>query len=638
MNRTQTNRFLIDALKDREYPNLGDNKNSEVNFIRLVNEIGDKKVSFVIRYEPPEKCYYLDESFRLCAVDEASLKEYYYGLSALQSVPEIGKAVKKGRFDDPKCLEGYMRELLQTPKRFFVDEIFVKRFENEKDKVATALFARTLWGISLHFGFRLKIDEGDFDKIEQIVKNISQGKRHFSLNKREGFLVIKGRPSANLLGELPLGYTYKEGVLSVVEKTDASKCSLNELYKEDNPVKIGKIGEYYSGIFPRLKEIEKNDEQFYNEKVDSYALKVERTSYAFTEGINLLSLNEEPMLAAYKGDLQKFDETERKVEKTLFDECQTAEADVLDKVNGYLKNSCNVQNVAVSTNVITKDGYLLYGLRAKGGIDEQSFYCSVNGQSELFDKNVEFYQESAYDDCPTIDIESGKRQDFTRELTRECKAELSLSDFENEFKYYGISILGIRNSLGERRVHFNVLAEHTTEKTAADVSERWKDSIEAYENNDVYGAKMQLVKSRRALLGACLKGFLGGVLKSKDILQTFSAALIGLLAFVGEAPPALEIVGIIFSVFAGVNILINFGEWLYNWIRQKRYFSWCWKVKGKGALEALYAKASKKLVKKADKNEKRRARKEKERVEKKSVLSPIAVIMTALYIRSLQRK
>ncbi len=639
MNRAQVNKFLMDTLRDRECREKGKNVKNQVNFIRLINELGERNISFVIRYEQPTSCYYLDSQFQLQVASEALKKEYYYGISATMGIATVGQAIKEGCFDDEQGLEALMQRLLLIPdKGFFVDEIFFQRFKTPS-RVAKALLARTLLSISLHFGFTLKIRKGDFPNVEKIIKDMPQGRKHFALDEKKEIFYVKGRPSKALLAELPLGYTCeKEGVFVCVCAKGVG--NLNDLYASNSSLEIGKLGEYYSGVFPRLKEIDDKKGELYNEKIHSYVLRVERTSYAFSEGINVLSLNAEPLLAPYKADLETFDESEWEVEENFFRACENTEENVLEALNAYLGVSCNVQNIAVSTNIITNDGYLLYGLRAKGGIDEQSFYCSVNGQSELFDKNVEFYQESAYDDCPTIDIKSEKRQDFTQELSRECKAELSLNDFEKEFQYYGISVLGVRNGASERRVHFNVLAEHHTEKSMEEIADRWHNSIEAYENNALYGTKIQLVKNKRTFWGGCIKKLIAGFLKSEEILEVFVAVFVGLLTLVrrDSQPAFMDAIGIVVSILLAVNLLIKGYDFLRNWQKRKRYFSWVLEVDHPGVLYELYESVSSKMIKKADKNKKRRARKEKERVETETTLSPIAVIMTALYVRSLQKK
>lgn len=62
-------------------------------------------------------------------------------------------------------------------------------------------------------------------------------------------------------------------------------------------------------------------------------------------------------------------------------------------------------------------------------------YPSVNGQSEIYDFNVEFYNESVYEDLPTLLAEERTRLDYNKELDRESYAELHIKSFVEEWEY-----------------------------------------------------------------------------------------------------------------------------------------------------------------------------------------------------------
>ena len=65
-------------------------------------------------------------------------------------------------------------------------------------------------------------------------------------------------------------------------------------------------------------------------------------------------------------------------------------------INGYLQRSINSNTIAVSANLVSRDGCLIAAVRDGSSIDSNTGYCSANGQTEFRDNFVTFYRNSVY--------------------------------------------------------------------------------------------------------------------------------------------------------------------------------------------------------------------------------------------------
>ena len=74
-------------------------------------------------------------------------------------------------------------------------------------------------------------------------------------------------------------------------------------------------------------------------------------------------------------------------------------------ISKYLLLSFNVNQIGISSNVKTSDGKVFFGIRNRGNIDDGSLYPSVNGNAEVYDSKVSFYNQSVYEDLPSISIQ-----------------------------------------------------------------------------------------------------------------------------------------------------------------------------------------------------------------------------------------
>lgn len=252
-----------------------------------------------------------------------------------------------------------------------------------------------------------------------------------------------------------------------------------------------------------------------------------------------------------------------------------------EAVNQYLKKCINVNQIGVSANIVTNDGLVLLGQRSRGNIDDGQLYPGVNGNSEVADRNVSFYSLSAYEDYPTIRLDSD-RIDFFGEIGREAYAELNLNLPKQEWLCCGIIISG--NISGEatdsayyqethRRLHFNIIFEHHADKSFQEIEALSKKATEAFETKRYLGIRVECEKSRwKHFLNSIRKGVIS-IVSHKDFIEAAVAIVVFLLTITRAIELNLtEIIALLLSiaVIAGTCIRIYKDNIFYWRLRRER--------------------------------------------------------------------
>ncbi len=586
-----------------------------VNFIKLINDKDydngslQKRISFVIEYKEPAFINF----------NNSNKLKYYYGLSPELKTNDIKNIITTDILINNDKLKTYLKDHGQY---FNLDK------KDLMNKYGEALFARCILGISLHYGFIFKYKEEDLSILEEFI-DLKNNKLHLKMDKEKHFIAIKGRPTKEFIEDFPFNIkieelsneSYKASLIKKDKSESSNIVTLLDIYEGKSKLTISLLDEiYYSGVLPKLKkivELEKEKKEK-NPNNITYKLIVERTTFAFLESFDKTELLKYEIMAKYKDILIEFNENEYKLENEYIHQNKID----IDLINKYLNETSNINNIAVSANIITKDNYVIYGYRNGTSIDANSIYCSFNGQSEILDKNVDYYNDSAYEDYPTIDLNSDMRKDFKNEFAREMMAELSLTGFEKDYRYLGISILGIHNEkfdpASPRRLHFNILAEHKTDYTFKDVLGVWDKSLEAFENKLILGIKHKQYKSKWEMFYKSAISFLKYISSSKEIILLLIALITGTLTF-GK----LNLSSTMSNIFTGISIslsIISIGFFIYNLIKIKKktrakiYTNTIDEMK---FLTSIDKKLSKLVNNKAKNNK---------------VLSPIGVLMTYLDI------
>ncbi|MDF0479579.1 hypothetical protein OL233_04680 [Vagococcus sp. PNs007] len=388
----------------------------------------------------------------------------YHGFHPSNSTKKIveiflGKPLRN-REEFEICLKEYCEDVLGETKGFslyeadaFMEHATSGTLEDKDEKLQKleqVLFRQAILQVCTHFGYEIEVKKELVDQVTELIKG------HPQLKLKKGKLLIPGI----IIGLDDLFYDFSLNEAKLVKNKNE-----HFEYKGLKP-KLLHGGVYYSGVMPSVKEIKEVDNSFFSDGIKALNLSVIQTTFATLDMFDNNEMIHHDLFAIEEQLLLKqFYFIEDQLQNNYL--YQVHESDRLEKMNSYLKESLNSHTIAVSANVVTSDDYLILGRRSSSSIDSDSYYCSANGQSEFYDKNVKFYQQSVTEDTPYLEFSQDARNNFALEIEREVEAELGISDFEKSWEYYGISYLSIHNKeihsleesskISKRRMHFNVL-------------------------------------------------------------------------------------------------------------------------------------------------------------------------------------
>lgn len=318
--------------------------------------------------------------------------------------------------------------------------------------------------------------------------------------------------------------------------------SIEEIYTEHVKLIEGRV--FYSGVLlkPTRIGIVRGTQE--NHKIQSLCMYFERSTYGTVCTLDK-NLTEHPALRDVKCKiiemLQEDDCAKRSLNARIGQldmEDTDATTYMIDAINEYLRDCFNVNQIGISANVVTKDGLLLIGQRSQANIDAKKLYPGVNGNAEVADRKVSFYNLSVYEDYPTIQLDSD-RIDFFGEIGREAYGELKLNLPKQEWKCCGVIMTGKMPSEGtggdcyleaSRRMHFNLIFEHHADKSFREIEELSAKAAEAFETERYLGVSVKCEKNRLIhFLKMIVKGIIGMV-SQKDFIEAVVALILFLLA------------------------------------------------------------------------------------------------------------
>lgn len=398
----------------------------------------------------------------------------------------------------------------------------IQQFQNDAS-LKTILLARCILQMSLNYGYLLHYhNQEHVHELEKVVNQFCDDNKcsshlflQSSLSKQNQSRVIK------LIGIWPLTLVNdvvnyfdmsieKDGLYLVVKQSQYD-IQQNNLYNAlafndiENYTYVGE-GYYYSGVMPRVMKVEYKDNQASNTLIKQIRFHVCKTTYATVDMMDNTSIVQHPFFNEYlhnrntRSLMMEFDHYEDKCQTMLYHSKSHQEEELIH-LNHYLQQSFNTHTIAVSCNIKTADGYYIAAKRNTNSIDAGEYYCTANGQSEFIDKHVSFYQESVFEDMPTMVYDSEYRVDLNNELRREVIAELGISSLNSEWNYVGVSFLSVNNTdlpqatITKRRMHFNVLALNKTPLNYIEVKKNQSYATERLENEEIIGFKPILINS-----------------------------------------------------------------------------------------------------------------------------------------------
>ena len=516
------NDFEINAVNDslREY----EKRYSPDSFIRFLSTTKRYKCSVTGQYlkVSEENVVHINE-WRNPACDcgdihdidiklaDVSGDDYYHGLAPAFTAEAVKLLIQKGGFRNIGTLLSFLKKY-----KSYYNWVFP--VESSASYGIEEFYVYTIIKMAGHFGYKFTFKNKE--TLNAFKDAIAEGSSFIdgvTYSLAGNVLTFIGGPCDEMLSLLDNFSFASDGIICLKGATGSYPFSLfYELQKEDgafiHPHMLGN-NSYYSGVIARLMKIDApSSPEDGNNNIRVMRLFTGRTTFATLDAFDYGNLVTHPLLRfPLEGDEHSIADTVRKVRKEEYErmsllfsydnskeEGQSHARTLLNLINGYLSSSINSNTIAVSANLTTRDGCLIGAVRNRSSIDTGTCYCSSNGQMEFRDNLVTFYRNSVYVDLPSLSVPKGldaqyERLDFTKEIERETIAELNTSHFSATWRYYGISVLGVVNRIGDgsgaTRLHFNVLSENTLLDDFIDVCEFRNEATESFENNRLIGLK-----------------------------------------------------------------------------------------------------------------------------------------------------
>ena len=501
-----------------------------VNFIRFISTTQRHKCSVVGQYQRPDKDCVLSidswadaeddgEAYDI-AVDIPDIPEgeFYHGIAPTFTAENIKAMIQRGTFRNIRTLISFLSRY-----RSHYNWVFPCPAEPSGYPWMEEYFIYTVIRMASHFGFVFRI--ADSDTLE-ILKAITRSAADifvpsvtFSIiakeNGRMEFSLIGG-PSDAIVEMLSHLYISSDMVISSKKKEGMIPFALFYDNTVNEFIKVRMLGRagYYSGVISRLMRIDvPSSSEDGNNSIRVMKLKVGRTTFATLDAFDNGSDISHPLLRhRLHGHGSSIADAVRSVRRAEYKRMdlvmsydnnpigrQSHARTLVGLINGYLQRSINSNTIAVSANLVSRDGCLIAAVRDGSSIDSNTGYCSANGQTEFRDNFVTFYRNSVYEDLPSLVVPAENEEDFVRldytsEIERETIAELNSSHFSANWIYYGISVLGIRNRIGNdaagsMRLHFNILLKNILSDDFIDICEFRNDATERFENSRLIGLK-----------------------------------------------------------------------------------------------------------------------------------------------------
>jgi hypothetical protein len=464
------------------------------------------------------------------------LREDYYGIHPKISSTRIKKMIME-------------EDVLSTSENLYsfcineLDDLWKsKHVQISHDDFGIPMLAKCLLSMSFFYYLELEFENQEhlviFERTLEDYSKYSEGYffRYYSIhqeneNKKRMVMRVYGRLPDLILDkirELGFCYTVKSDNKILVDKTGEEFFGI---YNINHYHLLHCVSDsFYSGVNLRVEDVDFSYDDSFSPTTENITFVVSRTTFGTIVGFDgvLRGIKKDDQFANILGHalLEKYSEkllkiVDRETEITNeFINSIEAHNDMqysLQKLKTFLKESIYPHYINISGNITTSDGYCLYTRRGRLAVDSMSLYCSVNGVAEVYDDNVNSYVKSLEQDVPSIVLGSS-RIDFSGELSRECEAELGISEFSSKWKYYGFSIMGLVKKNFVDTSHFNILGYNYSVASFEDIERSWITANEKLENDYIYGYKYTISNSIGGLLLKKFESFFSFVVNWNESL------------------------------------------------------------------------------------------------------------------------
>ncbi|MBQ2110257.1 MAG: hypothetical protein II191_00770 [Clostridia bacterium] len=528
---------------------------SELDFGKMLVQAYDEDLSVTGKYAPPRERVVFGDGLAPVTVERADEEApFYYGVSPLLDTGTVMRLLSRAAIFTPEALDGFIAE----KKEWFM-------LHAGQGEYLLPMARYIVLSVAAHFGLRVSVSGELYTCLEEQLKGAGLSGRALAAmlayDEKKAVVTVRGFITEQLLDILN-GFSFdpaeqpREGGEAaagfVMKRAGEGKLTIAQVYSSGVALVRGRV--FYSGALLRPTHIEVLENSRENDRVRSICIHFERSTYGACCALDG-NLTAHPLLGECRGRmielLKKDDALKRRLKQDIGDlpdpENKSAKA-LLGAVNDYLEKSFNVNQIGVSANIVSQNGYLLLGRRNAASIDEGKLYPGVNGNAEVADRNVSFYGLSVYEDYPTINVDAD-RIDFFGEIGRETFGELHQDLAKQEWICYGMIISGNmpKDAGGEtdgydepfRRMHFNLIFEHACGKTMSEIELAARQAAEAFETKSFLGIAVHCEKNRGTHALRSAARAVSALVNQQDFVESL-LALIVFLPAVGRFIDALR--------------------------------------------------------------------------------------------------
>lgn len=554
----KTNTELLDCIE-----------NEELDFINIIARDFDNNLGVVGKYMPrfKEKGMFMKLNENLDVVPVESGETPYYGISPKIDNRIIIEQISEFHFSTLAGVDAFIRAHADC---FMLHDY-------QKDYLLP--FARyVLLAFASIFTVRFSME--NLDTIPEIRDILKRG--DCTVSYSNGVLQLWGCPTEELL-RIFRKYQFKKKRNKLWTVSDSGGKTIDDIYRESENITLGGSHVFYSGTLLRPIRLEINKNLYENYKTDTITIFFEQTSYATVFALDNI-FTAHPVLQACRHNLTEMFLADDRAKRNLYyglKECDKQGTGIDSKltvINAYLSECFNVNQIGVSANIITKDGLLLMGERNHGAIDDGCLYPGVNGNAEIADRNVPFYQYAIQEDYPAI-VLSEQNIRFGGEIQREASEELQIDSDAKEYKCGCIIISGNTPPKSDiinyqkRRLHFNILFEHKSKLVFEELEQNGRMANEAYENKRFIGFQIKTFKSQADRFWQGLISSFQLISENTDFCESI---LLLILSFLGilqgrDIPLGIwDFISIVLSVFVLIGSAIKIKQWIQKKNRRSK--------------------------------------------------------------------
>lgn len=567
-----------------------------LNYTQMLAFEPKKKISVVGRYIAPDpaSCVTLapsSESSTGILLTRALQQDerYYYGVSPRFDTKEAISLISSAATKGGDVIDTY----IETHASWFM--------ANERLSTYLPAFARYIVIANCEqFGLKIHMSEAEANSIIESLAKVDSAyckllvldtekpktKSPVTAHPARTALMVYGIPSTAMLSELEKRqYLTDEDGIHLLPNGEHG-LHIKDVYAKRSNISLLKGEVYYSGVLPKPVSIEELEDLHENKGITSLEIGFELSTFATVLALDSNFLSR-PLLDAKSREAMQamlLDDERAKV-RLCPERCWTNTEEALEAVNAYLGETCNVNQIGVSADVISKDSLLITGLRAGRNIDSGMVYPGVNGNVEIADTAVSFYRTSVYEDLPSIHLDE-HRVDFLGEIGREAYAELRLESNDRDWNCIGLSLSGsiptqtpeiiqtvdatrVQSVPESRRMHFNILFEQTVELDFLEINKRRKKAAEKFESAEIRGIRYIFYESRmERMQRILLDQFIPFVVDKKDLMESALLLVIVCSAIMRGKDPTLDGVtelvqtalSSVFALFIAIDFIVQFIE------------------------------------------------------------------------------